>query len=703
MAVKTAQEIATVNSIVWIDGPARRPLTLKTLVKSGGAGSIYLLRESHEYVAKIYHDQTHLNVYEKKVQAMLSLSPNLQNIQDLNNQYIQIAWPKAIIRDEKKRFIGYTMPLLDIKATSELECILQERQARAEGLPTGLGAKITLATNLCAVMAELHKQHHYVVDLKPVNLRFYRHSLYLAMLDCDGFSIQGDGERFEAPQYTPEYLAPEFHVAGITKRGEEQQDRFALAVIIFQLLNFGIHPFTGKPSSDRVPTDIPGRIRTRAYAYGIKSNALISPSMVSGHAAIATPLRHLFDRAFDGAGNTRPTPLEWVDALKPYAQKSAGNLVLCQKNNEHQHFHALSCGACQRDKVLKIAKQHAASPRVSPAKKTKNQKGRNKQRQQNKAVRRQAPYPSVPQAMSPASIYNMMALKNLVLIPLAIIAALIVLLLIVNSWDPLSDVESINNDVYIPETIELKSDGLTSPDANGVGQDGINYRDYVSAEGRVFYDKYPVLPLPDLSKTSLLIDIAGNAARKSDTKTLAETLENLKTNAKSDLDSAPRLFDSTTQYMEVMKYHLGNTTIPDGKKPFVVSELLRQILLREPRAWASAQHIAENNLQQKLPEYAANNYTQVIWVQPENIMAWYGLAMSKLALQKDEDAMAAMAVAEYLLLEDRYANFLKSRIDYLSYSIGFNQRKKFVAYQIRAKQLAEDMRKREAAQQASEN
>ena len=95
-------------------------------------------------------------------------------------------------------------------ATSELEYILQERQARAAHLPTGLGAKVTLAANLAAVIAELHRQGHHVIDLKPVNLRFYRQSLYMAMLDCDGFSIQGRGERFAADQVTPDYLAPEF-------------------------------------------------------------------------------------------------------------------------------------------------------------------------------------------------------------------------------------------------------------------------------------------------------------------------------------------------------------------------------------------------------------------------------------------------------------------------------------------------------------
>ncbi len=108
--------------------------------------------------------------------------------------------------------------------------------------------------------------------MKPVNLRFYRDSLYIALLDCDGFSIQGEGERFPAGQFTPDYLAPEFQRIGqVPGEQEEAQDRFSLAVIIFQLLNHGIHPFSGRSISAKVPDDLPGRIAAGCYAYGINA------------------------------------------------------------------------------------------------------------------------------------------------------------------------------------------------------------------------------------------------------------------------------------------------------------------------------------------------------------------------------------------------------------------------------------------------
>lgn len=348
-------------------GDGRR-LTLARMLKSGGAGSVYLLREEAHSVAKIYHADIDVALYERKLAAMLELSPQLPALDEGGKRYVQIAWPLTPLRDDKGRFLGFLMPAVDVAATSELELVMQERQARAAGLPTGLGAKITLAANLAAVIAELHRQHHYVVDMKPVNLRFYPRSLYMAMLDCDGFSIQGHGERFPAPQYTVDYLAPEFHAHGITTAGEEQQDRFALAVIVFQLLNFGIHPYSGRPGSDRVPTDIPGRIAGNWYAYGLRANAGIAANPGSGHAAMPADLRQMFDRAFSPRSSLRPAAAEWSALLRMYAKRSTQRLTVCGRQSAHQHFAGQACAACARESLLtSTRKQQTRAARAAPA------------------------------------------------------------------------------------------------------------------------------------------------------------------------------------------------------------------------------------------------------------------------------------------------------------------------------------------------
>lgn len=336
-----------------------RRLKLGRLLKSGGAGSVFLLEDSSDEVAKLYHPGVDLAVYQRKLEAMLGLCPDLPDRIEGGRRHVQIAWPRATALDRAGRFMGFVMPRLPLEETSDLEHVLLERQARAASLPTGLGPKVALAANLATTLAALHGRGHYVVDLKPLNLRFHRESLHIAMLDCDGFSILGEGERFPAGQVTPDYLAPEFQRGGVAAGGEEAQDRFALAVIVFQLLNHGIHPYSGRPAATTLPSDLPGRIRETLYAYGLMPNRRIKASPASGHDCMPERLRRLFDRAFARDPRQRPPASEWGGVLVEYARRESGLLVACARSREHQHFRDESCASCRREGLVEAARKRA--------------------------------------------------------------------------------------------------------------------------------------------------------------------------------------------------------------------------------------------------------------------------------------------------------------------------------------------------------
>lgn len=348
-------------SLPAVFDPQGKPIRLGKLVKSGGAGSVYLCASHPDSVVKLYHAKVDTQMYARKLQAMLQLCPRLPAQTIGGKKHVQIAWPQQTVHDAKGVFIGFMMPMLDIAATSDLEHMMNERQARAAKLPVSLGARITLAANLTRVLAQLHQRGHHVVDLKPLNLRFYRESLLIALLDCDGFSIHSEREHFPAQQYTPDYLAPEFQGKGVVPAGkEEQQDRFALAVIVFQLMNFGIHPYSGRPKSSRAPTDLPGRIGKHLYAYGQQPNHKIAPVPLSGHETWPKALRQMFDRAFAARG-TRPSAADWAKILERYALRDGGDLQVCGKNRTHQHFAGMPCAACARHDALEnVKKQQAA-------------------------------------------------------------------------------------------------------------------------------------------------------------------------------------------------------------------------------------------------------------------------------------------------------------------------------------------------------
>jgi hypothetical protein len=340
------------NNIAWTIG--RRGESLGDLVDVKGVGSVYAMPKPRPQLAKVYSDGVDLARYERKIAAMLDAPPNLPDIEDGDERHVQIAWPDVALRDEQGRFIGFLMPAVDLAATFELEWLLHERQARSAALLLGLTARIALAANIATTIAALHEHGHHVVDLNPGKLRFNPQTQDSAILDCDSFSIQGKAERFPAEfaQLNADYLAPEFQGQPIPPEGEEQQDRFALAVLVFQLLNFGIHPFNGIPTDDQVPTDISGRIARHCYAYGVEANPLIRPSLGSGHQAKPSALRSLFDRAFVGDGAERPSADEWATLLKTYAMPWNKCLRPCRDNAAHQHFVDLPCADCARSEQI---------------------------------------------------------------------------------------------------------------------------------------------------------------------------------------------------------------------------------------------------------------------------------------------------------------------------------------------------------------
>jgi hypothetical protein len=596
---------------IWLDKV--RSLVLGKLVKSGGAGSVYLLPGAPAQVAKLYHPHLDRAANRRKLEAMLELSPELPDQVENGKRYVQIAWPQAAVFDGQGGFAGFVMPLLDMAQTAELEQIMQERQARAAGLPTGLGPKLTLAANLAAVLDALHQQQHYVVDLKPVNLRFYRDSLYIAMLDCDGFSIQGHAERFPAEQFTADYLAPEFQRKGMPAGTEMAQDRFALAVVIFQLLNFGIHPYSGRPGNAQVATDIPGRIRDGYYAYGVKRHKNMAPNATSGHALMPPELRAMFDRAFSSSPTPqRPSAADWAQLLRGYAQRSGGKLVVCAANAEHQHFAGQGCAACARDKVIASAAQASVQ-----------------------AQQMQLQQPSLPQQRSMRGAHHTAPGQAPVFIPVAgsggitgkgwaVVVLLIVLFLIgFTAWTSSPD--------------EAKDKAAMQAQADqAAGLEVFGWRPRKTAGFRQ-------------SDARKAVQSLSQAISKGDDDAVTRGLQ-LLYRAGEDKSSGYRGDPTRARLRTTLMEGLG--AMP-GYSPELAQTYLDQ-LQADPHDYLAAAAMGRMHLSLNEPQAARQYFEQAVWARPTDGVGWLGIAATALLRGGDErDAVNMVALAQ--LTAYRYA------------------------------------------------
>ncbi len=321
----------------------------------GGDAAIHPVRGDATRVAKLYHDPAAEPRRRAKLDAMLAAPPEGRVAEHDGRRVVQLAWPEALLERADEPVAedgppvgppaGLVLPRVDLADAALLELLLSPRARRSAGLPEGYRFRVAAARNLAAAVASLHAAGHHVVDLKPANVHVYRETGFVAVLDCDGFSVAGpDDERFPAHQYTDGYIAPEALRASARPEDlGEAHDRFALAVVVFQLLNGGLHPFQGVP---RTGADVPAtngeRVAAGLYPYG--DDGRLTPPPSSRYDAFDPTTRAFFDRAFDGPPDQRPTAEAWRDHLSVLL---AGTLRPCDRDPDHARYGDGPCVVCR--------------------------------------------------------------------------------------------------------------------------------------------------------------------------------------------------------------------------------------------------------------------------------------------------------------------------------------------------------------------
>lgn len=356
------------------DQKNKQQLNLGKIIASGGAGDIRICESDKKLVLKIYKNPKELKQYEKKLKAMIGKPPLLEDLEVDGENFAQLSWPVDFLINNRGKFIGYRMAKVSLHESVSLERFLQKKMRKHEGLSDFYGHRIKAAHNLAVIIEALHKRGHHVIDMKPQNCFMHREHMLMTLLDCDGISIQGEnGERFPAYQYTEEYIAPEA-IKKSPKSLDENQDRFALAVIIFKLMNNGIHPF--QAGMGRSQKTIQEMVASKNYAYSLKGPGRLIPNNQSLHEYFPIELREAFDRAFTSDKN-RPSATEWRNVLNDLATNKSGKVARC--NNKPQEHLDLGegCGECRVKQTSGIL--------------TKNPKKQRNRR--TKPIRRPAPSP----------------------------------------------------------------------------------------------------------------------------------------------------------------------------------------------------------------------------------------------------------------------------------------------------------------------
>jgi serine/threonine protein kinase len=338
------------------------------LLAKGGTADVYTIKDKalRHLALKIYRKPDYIDWGR----IIFQISKPIDKIDALFADIPSYAWPVGLITADKKN-IGIVLPYIDrtrfVTLDNWVEGHLIDKLSEEN---KSLSRKILLLKNIAELIATLHKKKCSIVDLKPANFLIHKLEATSCLLDCDSLRIVENNNRvYSATHVSPGYIAPEALIeeTPVSELGTEQ-DLFAFAVMAFQILNYGIHPFQGILSKDVQAHSQDDKVKRRLYPYGGQPVRGVKPLPQSVHDTFSSEITQLFNKAFLGKPDQRPTAKEWLAVLENFLTNRM--LERCQKRPKdpsHIRFEGKDCPACTRAGAIKtIAPQKTKRLKSQP-------------------------------------------------------------------------------------------------------------------------------------------------------------------------------------------------------------------------------------------------------------------------------------------------------------------------------------------------
>lgn len=315
-------------------------LALGSILGAGGEGTVYAIADRDDIVAKIFHPHYITPSHIQKLHAMVANPPE-DVMRRSPHKHVSFAWPLAFVFDGPNA-IGYLMPRLKIANSFAQLIHPRVRQQHFEQLNHRHFYRT--ARNLALAMELLHSKQVVIGDVNATNVLFNLDAL-VTLIDCDAMQVTTtDGVIHRCNVGHPDYTPPELHNIETFNALDRtaNHDAFGLAVLIFQLLMQGFHPFTGRPKPG-VPDGEPSHIHyMRQCIFPYLENPACTPLAVAPpFGALPPSLQTLFIRAFTHIDN-RPTAREWAQEIRAIEQR----LVQCVHDGNHYYPSDGACMIC---------------------------------------------------------------------------------------------------------------------------------------------------------------------------------------------------------------------------------------------------------------------------------------------------------------------------------------------------------------------
>jgi DNA-binding helix-hairpin-helix protein with protein kinase domain len=305
-----------------LTGLDKQSFILGREIGRGGEGAVLEIADHPELVFKKYLEPISPEKAEKLRLMAAMYTPELE-------QYA--AWVRDLGFDEYGVMHGFVMKKLS--GFVPLHALFSPMDRKRLFPNKGYNFLLHVARNLATAFYRLHESGLAVGDVNEGNILINANGL-VAFIDCDSFQVKNDRKTFYCEVGVPRYTPPEFlRLSSFDKKLRTvNTDSFSMAVLIFQLLFLGRHPFAGINVSS-MDIDEETAILNGDFAYSLskKKKRLEPPKFSFDINALNDDVIQLFHDAFET--RTRPAPADWIKVL----DNQLNNITFCELSKVHSY------------------------------------------------------------------------------------------------------------------------------------------------------------------------------------------------------------------------------------------------------------------------------------------------------------------------------------------------------------------------------
>lgn len=298
----------------------------------GGQGAVHLVEGRPNEVAKVYLKSPSAADVRKLEAQVQACRPEILSIS---------AWPSALLKTSSGSVQGLIMPLVDLAEYTEIHNLFGPASRRKYFPKADWASLILVARNVARAFAVIHDGNHVVGDVSSRNILVSQQGT-LKLIDTDSFQVRSGQTVFPCPVGTAESTPPELQGQTFgTFIRTTNHDLFGMAVIIFQLLFQGRHPYSGIHSDGTMPNPAQA-IKNNKFAYSQHVRGVRPPPQTLQLDDLPSDVAVLFERAFAPSTNPRPTAKEWDQGLASLAR----TVATCPQDATHKHVRGKRCPWC---------------------------------------------------------------------------------------------------------------------------------------------------------------------------------------------------------------------------------------------------------------------------------------------------------------------------------------------------------------------